>query len=236
MTDKQKELLRDNEQLCDLQLDGLFLIQPDDVFHFGTDAVLLSNFAKLPKGARVIDLGTGTGILPILLSAKTEAAHFTGVEIQEKAADAAKRNVIINGLEGKIDIIEGNITEMTAKFGKSSFDAVVTNPPYKRSKSGIRSDDDAEYIARHEVSCTLEDMIKTASELLVPYGNFYMVNRPERLADAIETMRKYRIEPKMLQFVSKDSGKAPVMFLIHGVHLGGKNLKVLPSLHTSEEK
>lgn len=233
MIEERRYLVRDGEQLCDLQREGLFLIQSDRVFHFGTDAVLLSDFAKIKKNAKVADLGTGTGILPLLLSAKTEASHITGFEIREESADCARRSVMLNGLEDRIDIVTADIRELTKMCGKTSFDAIVTNPPYKRAESGIRSDDDVGYIARHEALCTLEDVISVSADLLVPYGDFYMVNRPERLADALELMRKYRIEPKLLQFVAKNGDSAPVLFLVHGVYLGGKNLRVLPQYYTS---
>ena len=234
--DDAKKYIRENEQLCDLQREGLYLIQPENTFHFGTDSVLLTDFAAghIKRGAKVADLGTGNGILPVLLSAKTKDTVFTGIEIQEVPEEAAERNVLMNGLSDRVKIVRGDLRKAPEILGKSCFDSVVTNPPYVKADSGIISEKETDRIARHEIMCTLEDVIRVSSKLLVQYGSFDMVNRPERLADAIEYMRKYKIEPREIRFVSKTGSSAPVLFLVHGIYLGGRNLKVLPCILTED--
>lgn len=224
-------LLNDDEQIDNLFLKDLKIIQKKGCFRYGTDAVVLSDFAAkyIKKGANVLDIGTGTGILPILLSAKTEAKNLTGLEIQEEMAELAKRSVEMNEhssalAKDRISIINGDIMKATEYFSSRCFDAIVTNPPYKRRGAGILNDSSRLNIARHEISCTLSDIIEKASYLLKNGGDFMMVNHTERLADAIEEMRKHRIEPKNLQFVFSDITAKPVLFLVHGVLFGGKNL------------
>lgn len=218
--------LKEAEQIEDLLCSGLCIIQRRGVFRFGTDAVLLANNAVVPRGASVLDIGTGTGIIPILLSAKTDAAHLTGIEVQPDMAEMAGRSVKLNGLESKIDIVCGNICDAVSMFGKASFDAIVTNPPYKRSGSGIKNESDSKTVARHEIAGTLDDFIRVSSVLLKPMGHFNMICRPERLCDTMESLRKYGLEPKELTMVHSDYKKPPVMFLLHAVRGGGKNLVV----------
>jgi len=218
--------LKEEEQIEDLLCNGLKIIQRRGVFRFGTDAVLLANNSVVPRGASVLDIGTGTGIIPILLSAKTDASHLTGIEVQPDMADMAKRSVDMNGLGEKIDIVCGNICDAALLFGKASFDVIVTNPPYKRSGSGIKNSCDSKTVARHEIAGTLDDFIRVSSVLLRPMGHFNMICRPERLCDTMESLRKYGLEPKELTMVHSDYRKPPVMFLLHAVRGGGKNLVV----------
>lgn len=213
--------LKENESLCDLQRNGYEIIQDTEKFCFGMDAVLLSWFAEVRQGESVVDFGTGTGILPILLEAKTDGEKFVGLEIQPESVDMARRSVQHNGLGNKIEIIEGDIKEASEIFGKANFDVVVTNPPYMSENNGLENPEEPKAIARHEIKCTLEDVIREAAAMLKPQGRFYMVHRPRRLADAMELMRKYKIEPKRIRMVYPYADKAANMVLIEGAR-GGK--------------
>ncbi len=188
---------------------------------FGMDAVLLSGFARVKAGARVLDLGTGTGIIPILLEAKTKAAHLTALEIQEESADMARRSVLLNGLADKIDIVTGDIKEADQLFAAASFDVVTCNPPYMIGQHGLTNPDGPKAIARHEILCTLEDVVRNAAKLLKTGGNFFMVHRPFRLAEIITVMTRYKLEPKRMQLVYPYVDKEPNMVLIEGCR-GGK--------------
>jgi len=223
--------INDNETVEDLQLKGLKLIQKKDGFRFGIDAVLLSDFADVKKNDRVIDLGSGTGIIPILLSAKTRARELVGLEIQPQMAEMAQRSVIMNNLADKIKIICGDIRKVREIFESSSFNYVTSNPPYMNSGGGIINPSDAKAIARHEIACTLEDVISGAGYLLNPSGKFAMIHRPERLADIICLMRKYHIEPKYLRFIHPAPNIKPAMILIRGAKNGNPQLKVLEPLY-----
>ena len=214
--------LKPGERLDDLQIKGYEIIQSPGRFCFGMDAVLLSAFAKVKAGECVLDLGTGTGILPILLAAKTKGKHFTGLEIQEESADMARRSVCYNHLEDKIEIVTGDIKEASAIFGASSFDVITTNPPYMIGTHGQNSPSAAKAIARHEVLCTLDDILRETAKMLVPGGRFYMVHRPFRLAEIMSKMVEYKIEPKRMQLVYPFVDKEPNMVLIEGLR-GGKS-------------
>ena len=215
-------LLKNNERLDDLQRNGYAIIQDPGRFCFGIDAVLLSDFAHAKKGEKVLDLGTGTGIIPILMEAKSTDAHFTGLEIQPESADMANRSVIWNKLEDKISIVKGDIKDASKIFGASSFDVITTNPPYMIGQHGLQNEADAKTIARHEVCCTLEDIIRESAKLLRLGGRFYMIHRPFRLAEIFSKMVEYRIEPKRMRLVYPYVDKEPNMVLIEGVY-GGKS-------------
>lgn len=215
-------LLRENERLDELQRNGYCIIQNPEKFCFGMDAVLLSGFAKAKQGSRVLDLGTGTGIIPILMEAKTQAEHLTGLEIQEESADMARRSVAINGLEEKINIVIGDIKEAGQIFGGASFDVVTCNPPYMIGEHGITNPDAPKAIARHEILCTLEDVVSQAAKVLRPGGNFYMVHRPFRLSEIMVLLVKYKLEPKRMRFVHPFADKEPNMVLIEA-NRGGKS-------------
>lgn len=215
-------LIHSNERLDDLQCNGYFIIQDPKRFCFGIDAVLLSGFVRAKRGERVLDLGTGTGIIPILMAAKTGAAHLTGLEIQPDSADMAMRSVRYNGLEDRIDIVEGDIKTASEQFGRDSFEVVTTNPPYMIEQHGIKNPDDALTVARHEVCCNLEDIIRESSRLLKQNGRFYMVHRPFRLAEIFSLMVQYKIEPKRMRLVHPYVDKEPNMVLIEG-YKGGKS-------------
>lgn len=211
--------LMENERLDDLQRNGLKIIQKTDGFCFGMDAVLLSGFASVKPGERALDLGTGTGIIPLLLSAKTKGDHFTGLEIQTEIMKMAQRSVALNGLEKKIDIIQGDIKEASRIFGAASFDVVTSNPPYMNDAHGLKNPGDVKAISRHEVLCTLEDVVREGTKALKPGGRFYMVHRPHRLAEIITVMRQYKLEPKRMKFVhpfaDKDANMVLILSLIH---------------------
>ena len=215
-------ILKDNERLDELQRNGYQIIQNPEKFCFGMDAVLLSGFAKVKPGGKVLDLGTGTGIIPILMEAKTPAAHLTGLEIQEESADMARRSVQLNGLSEKIDIVTGDIKEADKLFKSASFDVITSNPPYMIGEHGLQNPDAPKAIARHEVLCTLEDVVSQAAKLLKTGGHFFMVHRPFRLAEIISVMIKYKLEPKRMQLVYPFVDKEPNMVLIEGVR-GGKS-------------
>ena len=214
-------VLKENERIDDLQRNGYRIIQNREKFCFGMDAVLLSGFASVKPGAEVLDMGTGTGIIPILVEAKSQAAHFYALEIQPESADMARRSVSLNKLENKIEIVTGDIKEAGSIFKAASFDLVTCNPPYMIGNHGITNPDGPKAIARHEILCTLEDVISNATRLLKPGGSFCMVHRPFRLAEIITLMTKYKIEPKRMRLVYPYVDKEPNMVLIEGCR-GGK--------------
>ena len=218
--------LLENERLDELHRNGYFIIQNPQKFCFGMDAVLLSGFARVKRRETVLDLGTGTGIIPILLEAKTEGEHFTGLEIQPESADMAKRSVRYNHLEEKISIEIGNIKDASSQFGASSFDVVTTNPPYMTGQHGLTNPNEAKAIARHEILCTLEDIMRESAKVLKPQGRFYMVHRPFRLAEILALMRQYHIEPKRMQLVYPYVDKEPNMVLIEGLRGGNPHVSV----------
>lgn len=210
------------ERIDELQRNGYRIIQNPERFCFGMDAVLLSGFARAKKQERCLDLGCGNGIIPILMEAKTEGKHFTGLEIQPESADMARRSVALNGLQDRIDIVEGDIKDASKIFGASSFHVVTTNPPYMTAQHGLTNVYEAKTIARHEVLCNLEDIIRESARLLMQGGRFYMVHRPFRLAEIISLMVQYRMEPKRMRLVYPYVDREPNMVLIEGLR-GGKS-------------
>ena len=228
--------LEENERIDDLEINGLKIVQNEKWFCFGVDAVLLSDFAKkMKKGAKLLDLGTGTAILPILLSAKTDYEKAVGVEVQEELCKMARKSVILNGLENRIEILCKNIKELNENFEKNTFDVVVTNPPYKKERSGIINENIQKVISRHEIEANLEDFIKISFDLLKDKGEFYMVHHPERLTDILFYMRKYKIEPKNLKFVFSRQNKIPKLVLIKGVKNAKDFLNVDPNLYIYDD-
>ena len=213
--------LKENERIDELQRNGYQIIQNPAKFCFGMDAVLLSGFARAKKGNTVLDMGTGTGIIPILMEAKTEASRFVGLEIQEESAEMARRSVALNGLEDKIAIVTGDIKEAGSLFDAASFDVITCNPPYMIGQHGLVNPEDAKAIARHEILCTLEDVIAQAAVLLKPGGNFFMVHRPFRLTEIMVLLHQYKLEPKRMQMVHPFIDKEPNMVLIEA-NRGGK--------------
>jgi len=225
----------DNERVDDLQYKGLKLIQKVNGFCFGIDAVLLANFADVKRGHNVIDLGTGTGIIPVLLAGKTEARKIIGLEIQPEMAGMAARSVRLNGLENKVEIVCGDLKDSVKMFGASKFNVVVTNPPYMNQGGGLVNPEDTKAISRHEIKCSLEDVIKASSGLLIPGGQLAMVHRPGRLVDIIYLMRTYRIEPKYIRFVHPSPYKKANLVLIKGAKNGNPQLKMMEPLYVYNE-
>lgn len=218
--------LLENERIDELQRDGYRIIQNTEKFCFGMDAVLLSDFAAARPYGRALDLGTGTGIIPILMAAKAKGEHLTGLEIQADMAEMARRSVALNGLESKIEIVTGDIKGASKRFGGASFDVVTCNPPYMADSRGLKNPRDAKAIARHEVLCSLEDVIRETAGLLKSGGHFYMVHRPGRLADIMELMMRCRVEPKRMRMVHPYADAEANMVLIEGVRGGGRELRV----------
>lgn len=221
-----KIVLKENERIDDLQRNGYRIIQNPDKFCFGMDAVLLSGFVRLKAGSTLLDMGTGTGIIPILLEAKTQAAHLTGLEIQEESADMARRSVELNKLGDKIAIVTGDIKEAGNIFGAASFDVITCNPPYMIGEHGLTNSNMPKAIARHEILCTLEDVVSQAAKLLKPGGNFFMVHRPFRLAEIMVLLHDYKLEPKRMQMVYPFADKEPNMVLIEANRGGKPRMKV----------
>jgi len=214
------------EKLVDLQRNGLKMIEDSEKFRFGMDAVFLSGWAEVKKGERVLDMGTGTGILPLLLCAKTEAGHITGIEVQEECAALAERNASLNGLSDRITIVNDDLKNSKDIFGKASFDVVVSNPPYMTGGHGLVNPESAKAIARHEVLCTFADVAEQAAAVLKPGGRFYLVHRPFRLPEIITTLVKSGLEPKRMRMVHSYADKEPNMLLLGCVKGGKPRIKV----------
>ena len=213
--------LKEGERVDDLHRNGFQIIQNEKLFCFGMDAVLLSGFAKVKEQGTALDLGTGTGIIPILLAAKTQGRHFTGLEISPTSADMAARSVLLNDLQERVEIVRGDIKEAGELFAPASFDTVTSNPPYMIGQHGLVNPDLEKAAARHESLCTLEDVVRAAAKLVRPGGSFFLVHRPFRLAEIICTMVKYSLEPKRMQLVYPYVDREPNMVLIEAVR-GGK--------------
>lgn len=235
MRKKEKNMeieLKENERIDDLEFKNLKIIQNTKGFCFGIDAVLLSDFAKnIKKDAKVLDLGTGTGIISILLCGKTNLEKIIGVEVQKEVANMAKRSSKLNNLENKFEIINENIINLDNIYERNSFDVIVTNPPYKKENTGIVNEEEKKLISRHEVLAKLEDYIKISNKLLKDKGEFYMVHRPERLVDIIAYMRQYKVEPKEIRFVCSHEKEPPKLVLIKGVKNAKPFLKFKEDLY-----
>ena len=200
------------------------------------DSVLLSDFAKnMKNNSTVLDLGTGTGIIPILLCGKTNLKKVVGIEIQQDVANMAKRSSQLNNLQDRFEVVNTNIINLKNIYEKQSFDVIVTNPPYKKENTGITNENEAKLISRHEITANLEDFISISKDLLKDKGEFYMVHRPERLVDILSLMRKYKIEAKILKFVSPNKNKEPNLILIKGIKNANSFLKIEKNLYVYNE-
>ncbi len=223
-------MLQENERIDDLHRNGYKIIQNTEGFCFGIDAVLLSGFAKVKKGENALDLCTGTGVIPILLEAKTQGKHFSAIEIQPSVADMAARSVLLNKLQDKINIVTGDIKECSNYFNENSFDVITCNPPYMVNGSGYMCESSPKAISRHEILCNIDDVFAAAYKMLKYGGRMYMVHRCERLPDIFNSARKYNIEPKTMRLIETRKGKAPELVLLELIRGGKPGLKVMPSL------
>lgn len=229
-SETRASLIKSGERLDDLQLNGLELIQDPNKFCFVVDAVFLSDFVRVKPGETVLDMGTGNGIIPVLLSAKTQGKKFTGLEIQPDTAEMARRSVRLNHLEERIEIVTGDIKEAAEIFKPAFFDVITTNPPYMPAEHGLRNPDSARAIARHEVMCSLDDILRESMRLLQDKGRFYMIHRPFRLTEIMIKMNQYKIEPKRIQFIYPYIDKEPAMVLIEGVRGARSRVTVEPPI------
>ena len=220
------EILKAGERIDDLQRNGYGIIQNPDKFCFGMDAVLLSGYAMAKAGDRVLDLGCGNGIIPILIAAKTEAKSITGLEIQSECADMARRSTTMNKLDDRVHIIEGDIKEAGDHFDAASFDVITCNPPYMINQHGLKNPGEPKAIARHEILCSLDDVIMAARKLLRPNGKFYMIHRPFRLTEIMIKLSESGLEPKKMKLVYPYVDHEPTMVLIEAVKGGKSGIKV----------
>lgn len=235
---KETDFLREGERIDDLEVNGFRIIQNPSFFCFGMDAVLLANFARTRRKDRVMDLGTGTGIIPLLLTAKGKCASCDGLELQTSVADMASRSVQLNracsagGPEAteNLRILQGDIREVPQNFPKAVYDAVICNPPYIKGTGGLHNDETAYNLARHEIAVSWEEIVQAAAHLLKPGGTFTIVHKPFRLPELMQTLQKYRLEPKRMQLVQPYADKEPNMVLLESVQGGGPQLTVLPAL------
>lgn len=227
--------LKEDERIDDLEYKGLKIIQNKKWFCFGIDSVLLSDFAKeIKNNSTVLDLGSGTGIISILLSKKINAKKIVGIEIQEEVYEMSKKSIILNDLEN-VDFINEDIKNLNKIIENNSCDAIVTNPPYMKKNSGIKNENEMKLISRHEIKCNIEDIIKVSSKLLKDNGELYMVHRPDRLVGIIECLRKYKIEPKKIRFVYSKKEDNSNLVLIKAVKTAGEFLKIEKPLYIYDE-
>lgn len=227
-----EELIKIDERIDDLGIDNLKIIQNPKGFCFGIDSVLLANFAKdIKRGSKVVDLGTGTGILGILLCAKTELNTVLGVEVQEEVADIARRNIILNNLEKRFTIINTDIKRLKTKVKLNNYDVVITNPPYKKLNTGKINESEKKFISKHETTANLSDFIKTSYSLLKDHGILYMVHRAERLTDIMYELRENKIEPKLIRFVYSNEIEDSKLVLIKAVKNAKPFLKIKKPLY-----
>lgn len=232
----EKSLLRENERIDDLEINNLKIIQRNDGFCFGIDSVLLSDFAKnIKNNSNVLDFGTGTGILGFLLIAKTKIKKVIGIEVQQEIADMASRSIKLNNLEEKFEILNSNIKDLDKKLKIDYYDAIITNPPYKKPDSGLQNDNEIKLISRHEVKANLSDFIKMSFKLLKDKGTLYMVHRPERLVDIISEMRLNKLETKRIRFVYSNKKSDAKLVLIEAVKNGKSFVKIEKPLYVYNE-
>ncbi len=225
--------LKINERIDDLEINNLKIIQNKEWFCFGVDSVILTGFAKeIHRNSKILDLGSGNGVLSLLLSAKIENVKITGVEVQKEVAEMARRGIALNKLENKIEIINTNVKNFSTNI---KYDAVVTNPPYKEKNTGATNENKIKLISRHEIEGKLEDFIYTASKALKDKGAMYMVNRPERIVDIFEYCRKYNLEPKEMRLVYSKTNSKPSLVLIKAVKYANRYLKVREPLYIYKE-
>ncbi len=228
------ERLREDEAVDDLQ-NGYFIIQKKNAFRYGVDAVLLSDFAEIKQKHRVVEFGTGTGIIPILIYARRKPKKIIAIEIQADMADMAARSMKLNRLEDVVEVRRMDLKEAPALLGKALYDCVVVNPPYVKKDCGINNPEETKAIARFEILCNLQDVVQSAKELLQPGGKLFMVHRTDRLVDIIYEMRNVGIEPKRIRFIHPSAGKRPNLLLVEGARGGNVELKFMDPLYIYDE-
>ncbi|MCL2014660.1 MAG: methyltransferase [Defluviitaleaceae bacterium] len=228
--------LNPNERIDDLQCGGYKIIQNPDGFCFGIDAACLSNFATVKKGETVLDLCTGTAAIPILLAAKTQAKHITGIEISAKSVDMARRSITLNNLNDRIHIDLADIKNAMQLYKPSSFDVITVNPPYIIANGGLHNKSDDKTIARHEITCTLHDIITISAKLLKTGGRLYMVHRPHRLPEIICQLTAAKLEPKTLQIAQATLNHNPSLIFIEAIDHANPMLKIKPVLLLNSDK
>lgn len=226
LIDNYKDYVKPQERLDDLELDGAYFIQNPDLYCFTSDTVLIANVVTIKKNDLVCDFGTGSGIIATLIALKTDARHVDGIEIQSALADIAKRNVIINNLSDKINIVEGDIKNITDYFEREKYDVVVCNPPYKRTESGEKNLSETIAVCRHEIKVTLNDIINSAAKILKFSGRLALITKVERLAEIIYTMREYNIEAKSVTIIKPKASKCPDTVIVEGSKGGKVGLKI----------
>lgn len=227
--------MHDDEQMDDLLVGNLKILQKKNGFRFGTDAVLLSDFAGRNIKGNVLDLCSGTAIVPLLLSVRKNISKISALEIQTDIADMAKRSVSMNGLEDKIEVVCGDLKNADGIFEKKCFDAVTCNPPYMKAGGAVTNMSDTKIISRHEVLCTLEDVIAVSRKMLKNHGRLFMVHKPNRLGEIIHTMCNNHIEPKRMRLVYAGKGKEPSLVLIEGLLGGNPEMRIAPPLYIFNE-
>lgn len=220
----EKNFLKEGENIDDLQLDGLRLIQNKAIFSFGIDAVLLSSIAEVRDGGSILDIGSGNGIIPLLLSSKTKAKEIVGIEIQDYVCDMARRSVEMNGLGDRISIIEADVREEAPKY-REAFDSIVSNPPYFKHKTGLISDNSSKMCARHEISLNIDELFQATALMLKNKGRLYLIHRPSRLVDIFFYARKHKLEPKKARMVVSKRGEEAKLVLLELVKNGGSELR-----------
>ena len=219
--------LKENERIDDLEYKGLKIIQNKNWFCFGIDSILLSDYAKnIKNNSVVMDIGTGTGIIGLLLCKKTNLKKIYGIEIQKDVAEMAERSIKLNELDNKFKILNIKIKDIKKHFVNNQIDVIVTNPPYKKDNTGVKNENLVKLISRHEVECSLEDIIEKSSIVLKNLGQFYMVHRAERIVDVLVLLRKYKIEPKEMRFVHSKQNEKPNLILIKAVKNAKEYLKI----------
>ena len=224
---KDLTLVRWNERVDDLERNGYRLIQNPEVFCFGIDAILLAHFARVSNHKqKILDIGTGTGIIPIVMHAIYQKGHYTGIDIQEQMIEMANRSVMLNEIEADVQMKTVDIKEYKEHFNSGEFDIITCNPPYMKGDCGLKNEHPSKTIARHEVACTLEDIISAAGYMLKYGGKMCIIHRPHRLVDILATMRQYKIEPKVMRMIYPKQGKEPTMVLVEGVKNGRPELRV----------
>lgn len=234
---KDLTLARSNERIDDLERNGYKIIQNPEVFCFGIDAILLAHFAKVTKASqKILDIGTGTGIIPILMHASYQRGSYTGIDIQADMVEMATRSSKLNHIEESVQFLNIDIKAFKEHFSCEQFDIITTNPPYMKEEAGLKNEHPSIRMARHEVSCTLEDIIAASSYMLKNRGKLYMIHRPHRLIDIISYMRSYKLEPKRMRFIHPKPGKPPTMVLIEAIRNGGPELRVEPPLMVYDDR